>query len=1283
MNNFPKHINTFIGGMDKDTSLNKFENTKYLHADNYRILTEDGSTSGALKSIKGTSLKWALPQYYSYAGHTYIRDKIVLFARGDRVNVSNDNIYYFDPTGVTGTLGASELKYQGDLEIPADTIVDAVGRYESTNIQKVYFTDGTNPLRFCNLLDTNLSGSDPSYLNIFPTFEQSAIDIDTDNNPIQGGNLTGGIIQYTYVLYSINGAETTFGALSIPTLLADGQVDDSYLNIKGVDAETNVNKSVLVTLTNPDSDFFTRVRLIAVHYKDPYINPEIRIVGEYKIDDSIDILDTGTSIGSYTAEEFNSLKNLFTCQHLETKNNYLFAANITEDYIDLPTSVYDTRAYRFSSATNEAIIEDSEGNETEISSTEINANPTNWGIDADHDCICPYNDGFDALTTIDSNLKRQYNSGTPSTLGGEGPNIKYEFVQFTMDLSSKHNTYTQSYGNSPTVDSGSGTPSTYLHDGAGTYGFQYNPYFSDNLTFQRDEIYRFAIVFFDDKGRQTFPKWIADIRMPNYSDIDFYDSTTTMEATAFNVRFTVNITQDLIDADIVGFKIVRADRDVLNSTVLDAGYMGSLKPHDNSLTGYIFPADICMYNNGHESMTGTASVDTSNLSDSYKEYITPELNYNLSNFLNIGEYFHATHRFEYDGALAHRPGATSSPANYSADSIIIKKYITETTFDDPAGSPSNPYQQKFDIDDSRIFSDQSYQGINDSTAFNIPLGTSTVWNYSHGARSIDGTTVGDQARGTCLVVKGTSADGTLGTNDVFAANYTGTPDGALYVLRRRDITPYGGNTYSDRVNTQYIECSEYKDVSSLVAGNTSQETAYGDTIIGIFEHIRTFIPTPEHGCTNLEVLYLPVETKINLGLDHGERFYELLQGDWSNENLLGIKETVGVHEWDATTGDFYTQTKPLYDYNLVYSRPQNIKTYIPEPLDFSDTAINQSDIKVIASERKINGELNDSWATFKFNNELEVDGAYGEITDLINYQGRLLSFQERALAVLSVEDREVVTATDGQLLALGSGGILTRKDYISTKNGTNYKQSIIHTPETLLWYDDNNDAIYTIQSLNEPSLDKVKGMASYFRDKSISDVRTGYDREFNEILINLKTGASTNEVLVYNTLTQSFVSFYDMPWADYIHNDDYIYGIYDGGTNYVTQLHNQDTFTLYGSDFDAELHIVVNPKEEGIHRFDSLKWMTRALNYSDVENFSITFDSLQAYNSYQTTPVYEDSTYFKKRFRTWKHNTLRDNTTNKPRLRDSYLVVKFIFDSGNNRSLLVNDIITHYIPNKH
>jgi hypothetical protein len=101
-----------------------------------------------------------------------------------------------------------------------------------------------------------------------------------------------------------------------------------------------------------------------------------------------------------------------------------------------------------------------------------------------------------------------------------------------------------------------------------TWGNHADPIFDSRYrSYMRDEIYSFAIVFFDLKARPYFAKWIADIRMPAMADTDDYShyrtssvaaGTNGYKCHALGVEFTVNIPDSLLNK-ISGFKIVRCE----------------------------------------------------------------------------------------------------------------------------------------------------------------------------------------------------------------------------------------------------------------------------------------------------------------------------------------------------------------------------------------------------------------------------------------------------------------------------------------------------------------------------------------------------------------------------------------------------------------------------------------------------------------------------------------------------------------------------------------------------
>jgi hypothetical protein len=52
---------TFDKGMDQDTSVNKYSNSKYYLAKNLRLITNESLSSGAMSNLKAPSKKLEFP----------------------------------------------------------------------------------------------------------------------------------------------------------------------------------------------------------------------------------------------------------------------------------------------------------------------------------------------------------------------------------------------------------------------------------------------------------------------------------------------------------------------------------------------------------------------------------------------------------------------------------------------------------------------------------------------------------------------------------------------------------------------------------------------------------------------------------------------------------------------------------------------------------------------------------------------------------------------------------------------------------------------------------------------------------------------------------------------------------------------------------------------------------------------------------------------------------------------------------------------------------------------
>ena len=546
--------NTFSQGLDQDSSKIKYDNAHYFSAENIRPITQDGLSSGAIENVLGN-----LRRLYCYdgsnhfvIGYSVIRDYILLFTTTNNTSVPNgsstDRIWkvaissietltgtnYFTLSNTSFHLGGN-LIYSGNLYFCTGNKIRSVGRFENDNIQKLYWVDGYNNLRHINTIhnaDTNnLTTLTADKLEVISDFTITRPELDS----FESGNLRTGKVQYTYQLYVLNGGETVFSPMShLINITESNELATNTDNYEGSDLDVQTGKAVKATI-EVEATGYNRIRIVAIHYTTLQADPEIRIVEERDVSmegQSISFVDAGQNYGTYTLEQIRILGTyLFVPKEISVKDNILFPANITETSFDID---FDARAYRFAgvSATStdpnyqytaalrrKCRIYDSQGNYYEgdgatPTGTWIGSglsNVTGWeNIPADFDAINNFND-------IDNDGDHNYRfiyQADGVTLGGEGPNIKYTFKIKTVVL-----------------DNNAGAQ--YIR--AGLESIPDNPSFTNYaspyqcaqyLGYARDEVYRFGIVFFDEKGRSSFVKWIGDVRMPSISTIgnaDTYD----------------------------------------------------------------------------------------------------------------------------------------------------------------------------------------------------------------------------------------------------------------------------------------------------------------------------------------------------------------------------------------------------------------------------------------------------------------------------------------------------------------------------------------------------------------------------------------------------------------------------------------------------------------------------------------------------------------------------------------------------------------------------------------
>lgn len=389
----------------------------------------------------------------------------------------------------------------------------------------------------------------------------------------------------------------------------------------------------------------------------------------------------------------------------------------------------------------------------------------------------------------------------------------------------------------------------------------------------------------------------------------------------------------------------------------------------------------------------------------------------------------------------------------------------------------------------------------------------------------------------------------------------------------RDTIPYGGFSKYAKQSSLYYS---YADMKLYNSGENKIDVFNGDTYINPFEY------TAAHKISNnaagvvwtfTNIYAIPLESSINTALDSGYT----VSRNYKDNNVTWIQEE------PSNVDNIYTQSTPQYVYNTAYSisRGIDIKTSKQQYLTKQDQYYNY---RCRFSNKKENGEINDSWQTFLAANYIDLDPAYGKLTGLKTFNNSLVFFQEKAFGLLQVNERTTITDNNSHQLLLGSGGVLDRYDYISTNNGMcDDMFAYITTPMALYWIDaDRSELCQYFGQSKYDVISKSKNINSYMKEvfsKDYHKQKIVYDNKYNEVLFGVSIGTSIS----FSETQQRFYSIYDK-------NVD-VDGIYI--RNFT--LFNMDNTVAIWNDGnykdsvrDVNLKFVVNNQYSTVKVFDNM-----------------------------------------------------------------------------------------------
>lgn len=1340
-----KHQNTFSHGLNQDISTNKYPNTNFYWAQNFRLVSKDGLATGALTNVNGTVPKLSMGAGLNIIGTTLIRDTLVLFVASD----DGGKIYIWKHNSNDFEESPTLIYSDPNLNFSTERPVRAVGRYETENIQKVYFTDGETFFKFLNIIPQEGESYPLSNhrlvdsLDLIPDVTFSDISLEL----VSGGSLKAGKIQYAYQLYSKRGSESVFSPASQLVHITEADETQNSFNYYGSEVGTSVNKAVSISLNNPDN-LFTRIRIVAIEYTVLYQIPKVRIVGEYNIEDltELTVVDSGESIGELTLEEFRFIQNDFYPKTIDVKNDLLFAGNIKNNYFEIADSEFDARSFRANAydlinvynGNNPVMIPHTGGSFDSETLPDIDKEQFNSFNDLAND----YNANNVGIEGLGALVQYKYKPGSAGTvLGGKGPNIEYEFTteEVILDDSPRSNDFGEGY---PRLKIGS----------SAVYDNNASPL--SKIGYQRDEIYRFGIVFFDTKGRQSFVKWIGDIRFPSNRDSDtngdygyiYYDSVNNRTmARILGIKFTVNIPEE-VKNKISGYQIVRADRTNKDKTIISQGItahpiytgigIGADEDHMYTLATTPTVKDVFFkytatsrqtenFYSGTNQVSGIDDYEFNNsdikLKTNWLEFNSPDVVINkptlpLSEaYLDI---FGMQDEVETLGLASERGFEDSDSGNDNEHDILVADKPRNFVFE------TDGYKIKVPINYQKIFSPKSRGNVDggpEHDATKTTLEGGQIYNNQTYAPSADTNAGNNYTQKSKWGLRGTYA--LLKTDQELPSLYNWVDgDNIRFLMANYKVDKgrsiYGGSSYEARTSTRYYPASEF-----LNKNITEIDVFKGDTYISYFSYIRSIYDYERANGYRIETyMFYPVESTLNLNLRIDQIQDYINWGFYRDAGVTDYKLTELVSDGVLKYGTNYPiDVGNLYRYNPVYSAIDKSKEFYSEPFDFDYTLIN--DTRITASEKKINSEYIDSWTKFKFANYIDVDSKHNSITKLITFKNNLFFVQPTAIGIASVNDRSLIQDNQPGQLSLGTGGVLPRYDYITDKSGSAFYEAILASDDFLFYADGRRKRINKIVPGKEVAVSVVKGIDSTLDKLTWKNVRAGFDRGYNEVIF-----AIDNTTLAFNETADAFVSSYtfnpgimfsigedffstgtledESPWlysdlpidvVGYSDNadEDYIL-IGPGGSSETLFKHDAgEPGEFYGGDggaADSYLTLIINPMGNQVCFFDNLDLRTESTN-NGVDDPDDIFYRMEASNNYQNITrelsfaMNQSSGHtgtVKRLGRVWRTPIMATppSGSSYSRMLDTYLKVTLRYENNGN-TFRVHDVQTYYRPANH
>lgn len=450
---------------------------------------------------------------------------------------------------------------------------------------------------------------------------------------------------------------------------------------------------------------------------------------------------------------------------------------------------------------------------------------------------------------------------------------------------------------------------------------------------------------------------------------------------------------------------------------------------------------------------------------------------------------------------------------------------------------------------------------------------------------------------------------------------------------RQQITPYGGQSFINRLTNVYFGNGDYFEQSPDSLSNWN-DVYNGDCNIEIFEYTSMHKTYGVYTNKGSDELKFPSTHMITYSIPTESNIWTKFEYGWQFSINAADNYASFIQEEPSQITEAYTQDDPQFVYNTVYntqntSRPHAIYDDLNKE-DYNKTI----DTRVYYSDLKTNDEIIDSWCKFRSSNFIDVDQQYGPITDIYKFKNNLLFWQQKAFGILSVNERSITTDNSGNDVILGDGGVLSRYDYISNTYGMCKQQFCVASSNGgAYWCDTHNNVICMFNGENVVQLSKQGKVQGLVNSKADGSSGVFYDNKNNELVFNV---LEYKQQIAFNESIGKFTSVYTMPFDGHI---DFFNGLY-----LVNTIDDEINIFQYDCVSENGLKDTQNQQIECYLRY--------VVNQQPLVTKVFDNQSIVTQEDLQRRPVYDKDDYFSINHKySWttpmisSYSTLKDSIT--------------------------------------